>query len=160
MALLGSTYKTGPIRFSRLYLKAWAENRIIEVINMETAMVLININIYSYVVYRIIYRYIIYIYINYRIYIYSYILVKRNINHIYIYRRLNSLRHFYYNSHRIYRKKTIFDNFNFNLKIKTYGIIGYHSESTRVESIFRSPDFQRIALPDQSYNVMSCNPYR
>lgn len=57
MALLGSVYKTGPVCFSRLYLKTWAENRIIEVINMETAMVLININIYSYVVYRIIYRY-------------------------------------------------------------------------------------------------------
>lgn len=103
---------------------------------METAMVLININIYSYVVYRIIYRYV---YLNYRIYIYSYILVKRNINHIYIYRRLNSLRHFYYNSHKIYRKKTIFDNFN--LKIKTYGIIGDHSESTRVN--IQKPRFSK-----------------
>ena len=38
------------------------------------------------------------------------------------------------------------------LKIQTYGIIGYHSKSTRAQSIL-SPDFQ-IALPGQSYNVM------
>lgn len=67
----------------------------------------------------------------------------RNITHIY---RLNSLRQFQYNSHKIYYKKTILNNFN--LKTKTYGMIAPHSKSTRVKSIFRSLGFQ-IALRGQ-----------
>ena len=51
VALSASIYETGPICFSRLYLNTRTEKRIIKAINMETAMVLINI--YSNVIYII-----------------------------------------------------------------------------------------------------------